>query len=127
MDQERIGLIKYVRRLLSETRHYEKMESHVRKFISSHTEEECEKALLDFLKWEENFEERLYKKGIQGESWIFHLLMSTFEERIGTRLDLEEDFLQCASRWKNFTFKLYAGQGSFWRILKDDKIIFQSA
>jgi hypothetical protein len=60
---------------------------------------------------------------------MFEILMNIIEE-LGEKIDireLSEDFLGSAFSWNNYLFKLFIGQGSFWRIYKDGELIFQSA
>lgn len=79
-----------------------------------------------FLKWEEKFEDYNYTvKNVQTESRIFNHLIDIFEPKAKI-LNLREDFLAKAFKYNGYTFKLYVGQGSFWRILKGKKVIFQS-
>jgi len=82
-----------------------------------------------FLKWEDSFEDYWYtERFTQTNSNIFENLLDFIEGK-STKLnveDYEEDFLCNVFSWNNYLFKLYIGQGSFWRIYKSDKLIFQS-
>lgn len=51
----------------------------------------------------------------------------TYTEENGNRQEFPlEDFLAGGHKWMDYTFKMYVGQGSFWRIEKNGETIFQT-
>ncbi len=98
----------------------------VSKYMKTLSEEELIEKFLLFLKWEEEYEEMMYKRGIQTGSHIFHCLTKVAENE-GKKLQIrnDEDFVYNKFIWKGYSFLLFVGQGSFWRIKKGKKIIFQ--
>jgi hypothetical protein len=80
-----------------------------------------------FFKWEEKYEELQYNMGIITSSNIFNSLFE-FIYKKGTELknDFSEDFLSGVYEWRGYVFKIYQGQGCFFRVIKDDKYLFQS-
>lgn len=81
-----------------------------------------------FLEWEAKYEEMWYTKRYTITSSLLFNCLMTYTEKKGKKVKQTkyEDFLAGAHKWKSYTFKLYVGQGSFWRILKDKEQIFQS-
>ena len=96
----------------------------ISRFIDSIESNEIDYNFNKFLKWEKEYEQMMYKKGILTNSNIFDSLMDYMETKCDRHLSLQEDFVADAFIWRNYTFKLYIGQGSFWKILKDNKQIF---
>lgn len=81
-----------------------------------------------FLLWEKKYEEMYYKRNIETNSKIFSILMNIIQKDPDTIiLDEQDDFLSISFKYKQYTFKLYSGQGCFWRILRDNEQIFQSS
>lgn len=81
-----------------------------------------------FLEWEAKYEEYWYtERHTQTSSLLFNCLMK-YTEKKGKKVKQTkyEDFLAGAHKWKGYTFKLYVGQGSFWRVIKDKEEIFQT-
>lgn len=82
--------------------------------------------IIKFSEWETKYEDRLYKNRICGESMLSNLLFDVIWT-IGKESKIyNEYFLQKKYIYKGLTFKLYVGQGSFVRIMKGKKLIFQS-
>lgn len=98
----------------------------VAKYIDSLSEENIEKEFLRFLEWEDKFEERYYKKFIHTSSSIFYNVIEALQTR-GKAIKSNEDFLSGGFKWNGYTFKLFCGQGCFWRISKGKKVIFQNS
>lgn len=80
-----------------------------------------------FVKWEVKLEEHYYiDLHIQTSSNILSSIIS-YVKKYGAENDEEyEDFLSGSWSYKTYKFKVYSGQGSFWRIEKDGKEIFTS-
>lgn len=99
----------------------------VQRHIDSIAAEDFEKKFEDFLKWEEQWEDFQYvHRHVITSSTIFGKVIKVLEKR-GTPLrNRREDFFAGGFKWGKYTFKLYCGQGCFWRILKGRKIIFQT-
>jgi len=93
-------------------------------YIESIEPHELEEELDKFFKWEKKYEDMQYKRGTLTHSNIFFGLVSYIEDVRDRYMDLDEDFLAKAFLWKNYVFKLYIGQGSFWTIEKDGERIF---
>jgi CRISPR/Cas system CSM-associated protein Csm4 (group 5 of RAMP superfamily) len=98
----------------------------ISKFISKLSQEEIESWMDKFLKWENEYEEYCCNvRHIQTDSNIFSALMNYIEQEGKTiRIHKDEDFCACGFKWNKYRFKLYQGQGAFWRIWKGRKVIF---
>jgi hypothetical protein len=91
------------------------------------SEKELDDWLNYFFTWEEKFENMKRDKHFElTSSNIFDALCDYSEKNMDKEFDLYEDFLSFAYSWKKYMFKLYVGQGCFWRVYKDDKLIFQT-
>lgn len=77
-------------------------------------------------KREEVFEERCYKKGIITTSNIFDILFDAVSQKEYSRPCNNEMFLAEKYIYKGLTFKLYVGQGCFYRITMGKRLIFNS-
>ena len=98
------------------------------KYSDSLSKEKFEELFFKFLSWEHEYEEMYYARYIETHSTLFGLVVDIAEEHGKPVLvSLDENFLHKAFRWNGFIFKLYVGQGSFWRIQKGKKVIFQSS
>lgn len=81
------------------------------------------------LKWEDKYEEFQYTHRYkQTESKLFHTVIKIIKDEFSDELPItkDDDFVADKFEWNSYRFTLFCGQGSFWRIEKDDKIIFQS-
>jgi len=95
-------------------------------FIKKLSQEEIELWMDKFLKWETKYEEFQYdNRQVQTHSNIFGALMD-FVESEGKSIRIYKDEMFCAAgyKWNKYRFKLYQGQGAFWRILVGRKQIF---
>lgn len=81
-----------------------------------------EEYLDRFFVWEKMFQEKQYQKGIDTSSHLFFILTLALIP-LKELLDIDEDFMGDHSRYLNYTFKLYNGQGSFWKVYKNEKQI----
>jgi hypothetical protein len=108
---------------LRDTRNKER----VRKFLLNLTEDQIDLWMHRILTWEEKFEEYQYTQHhTQTEHFLFGVIIDVIREySTPLRIRNEDMFLSENFRWRNYTFKSYSGQGSFWRILKNKKRIFQ--
>jgi hypothetical protein len=100
----------------------------ISKILDPLPKKELKKWVKKLLKWEEKWEDMKYDKHhVETSSTLFNCFIA-YTTNNGKRIkkNTEEDFLASVHKWKGYTFKLYVGQGSFWRILKKDKVIFQS-
>jgi hypothetical protein len=89
---------------------------------------ELKEWISKFFEWEKKYEDMWYfKRHTLTTSLLFSCFVE-YTEKKGKKLKSfeSEDFLAHVHKWKGYTFKLYVGQGSFWRIEKDGKIIFQT-
>lgn len=111
-----------------------RIESHqfqrIEKFFNSLNNQQLDEWIPKILKWEEDYEEYWYtERHTQTCSNIFSTLIEVLK-KYGFEHDVDdynEDFLSGVFIWGNFTFKLYCGQGCFWRITdNEDKVIFQT-
>ena len=98
------------------------------KYLESLSDKELDKIVIKFLEWEKKYENMWFKKYINKSSLIFTFLTEyTFNHGEIVLNPKYEDFLASEHEWRGYNFKLYMGQGSVWRITKDDKILFQTA
>lgn len=98
-------------------------------YLYSLTDEQLHSIIDKLLTWERHFEKMKMNYGIQEESLLFEAFIGAVRNNClidRSILSMEEDFLTERFYWKNYTFKLYQGQGSFWKILYNNEIIFQS-
>lgn len=90
----------------------------IQSYINNLNEASIESTFKKFLDWETKYEEMWYDRHVQTHSKIFGVLMEVLAER-GEVID---DGFKC----NGYKFELFIGQGSFWRISKGRKIIFQN-
>lgn len=97
------------------------------KYIATIAEKNISEVLERLLKWEEDFEEDQYKRNFcQTTSNIFSCLFEYVRKKGIQSEEINEDFLSEQYTFMDYTFKLYQGQGCFWRIFKENRQIFQS-
>lgn len=100
----------------------------ISKFIDNLLEDQLNAWMDKFLKWEEKYEEYCYDvQHVQTTSQIFNGLTDYIKENgkeIGNTK--KEMFFSGGWKWKNYTFRLYCGQGCFWRIWRKRTVIFQT-
>ena len=114
---------RYELELMVQDHQFEKVE----KYINSIPEEELEIKFEKFLKWEEKYEEFHYThRHCHTNSMIFSNIVAYAEKNGIKSKSLNEDFLSSKFTYKGYTFKLYCGQGCFWRIMKKRKFLFQT-
>jgi hypothetical protein len=86
--------------------------------------------IIEFLKWEEKWEDTQREVNhVLTESNIFSALSMIVQEEGEDVFHLQENeygFLGGAWLYRGLTFSLFGGQGSFWRVEKDNEHIFQS-
>lgn len=104
----------------------EKWVNHFIKRISKLNDSELEILLTRFFSWEHNIEERYYNNGIQTSSNLIDVLFDVFKT-LGEEFDSYEDFYGGGYIYRGYVFKLFIGQGSFFRVLKGKETIFQSS
>jgi hypothetical protein len=100
----------------------------ISKMIKDLSDEELEKWMEKFLIWEEKWEDMQYhKRHVETDSLLFNSLYE-FVRQNGININgrYDEDFLASADEWRGYTFKLYQGQGCFYRIERKGELIFQS-
>ena len=72
-----------------------------------------------FFEWEKNFQEKQYQRGVDTCSYLFFILtLALIPLKISHIID--EDFMEEHFTYLNYTFKLYNGQGSFWKVYKNE-------
>lgn len=91
------------------------------------SDEELYEVFLHFFKWEHEYEEMYYKRGISTQSNIMTAIQSAFEMIGDTALEFDEDYFAGGASFRGYTFKTYCGQGCFTRIVHKDKTIFQTS
>jgi len=115
-----------VERLKKEKAYNARQEERISRFIEKLSQEEIESWMDKFLKWENEYEEYCYtKRHIITNSKIFEHLIDILESQgKQIRIHRDEDFCTGGFKWNKYRFKLYQGQGAFWRIWKGRKEIF---
>ena len=102
-------------------------ENRIRRYLSRLSDTQIDDTINKFFLWENKFEERKYKNGIQTTSMLFHSFIDYCEYHgKDVTEEFDEPFLSSAFIWGNYTFKTYCGQGCYTRILKQEKEIFQT-
>lgn len=96
----------------------------ISRFVNSIQTNDIDFYFDKFLEWEKKFEERKYREGILTSSNVFNAITDYVESVCDRHLNLDEDFLADAFVWRGYTFKLYVGQGSFWKILRNNEHYF---
>lgn len=101
--------------------------SRIKYKIDSLSDIEIDTLFDKFVKWEVKFEEHYYTDlHIQTSSNILSSIISYIKKYGIENNEENEDFLGGSWSFKNYKFKVYNGQGSFWRIEKDGNEIFTS-
>jgi len=75
--------------------------------------------------WEHKYEEKKYMNGVSATSNFFQIIFNVWE-RNGKEEVIDEPFLTESYTWLEYTFKIYVGQGVYFRVVKNNKIIFYS-
>ena len=119
------SIVRFGEKMRIEQENEDKWKNHVLNHLNKFTDEDLAWELDLFFIWEEALEERYYKQYIQTSSCIMNILYKVWVEN-GVELELEEDFLSSAHEYRGHIFKLYCGQGCFYRVLRDGKNIHQS-
>ena len=117
---------KYKQKLKTEELNREKWVNHFIRRISKLNDSELEILLTRFFSWEHKIEERYYDNGIQTSSNLIDVLFDVFKT-LGEEFDSFEDFYGGGYIYRGYVFKLFVGQGSFFRVLKGKETIFQSS
>lgn len=73
--------------------------------------------------WENKYETMKYTHGIEASSNIFNLFFEIWAKN-GKANNFDALFLSASFTWKKYTFNLYHGQGSVFKLIKNNKIIF---
>jgi len=97
----------------------------IRRYMSSKSDEQIDEIITNFLNWETQYEDRFYMKGILTSSNIFHMVLNYCGEH-GIETDIEDDFMVKSIQWGKYEIYQYNGQGTFYRVIKDGDIIFQT-
>lgn len=100
----------------------------VRDYILDLSIDEFHSQFADFLKREEELEERYYQKSILTSSRVFNAICGMVQEEGHDVFEQIEDpmFLSGAWEWRGYRFSLYCGQGCFWRIEQyQDQVLTQ--
>lgn len=89
---------------------------------------ELKEWIIKFFEWEKKYEDMWYFKRQTLTSSLLFSCFVEYAERKGKKIKNPkyEDFLAQVHKWRGYTFKLYVGQGSFWRIEKAGKVVFQT-
>lgn len=102
-----------------------KWETLIIKRITKLTDEEFDQLMGKFFIWEEKFERRYWKRYIEANSNLMDRLFDVFAT-LGEIFDSNEDFYSQGYIYRGYIFKLFCGQGCFYRIEKNKKIVHQS-
>jgi hypothetical protein len=119
------SMVRFAEKMRVEQENEDKWKNHVLNHLNKFTDEDLAWELDLFFIWEEALEERYYKQYIQTSSCIMNILYKVWVEN-GVDLELEEDFLSSAHEYRGHIFKLYCGQGCFYRVLRNGETIHQS-
>lgn len=100
----------------------------ISKFMEKLSDKEIDIWADKFIKWENNYEIYQYDYNhVQTQSRILDAVTEYCKQNgKEIRIRKDEDFCTLGFKWKKYTFKLYQGQGAFWRIWKGKKVIFTS-
>ena len=97
----------------------------IRRYLSSKSDEQIDEIITKFLEWESQYENNCYKKGIITSSILFESVLE-YCEKHGIETDIEDDFLVKSIQWGDYEIYQYNGQGTFYRVIKNNEIIFQT-
>lgn len=114
---------KYIADLKIKREIQDKRLTSIRNFIESLSEDEMYSLMDRFINWEKAYQEMWYKRGVETDSNLLNRITDLARD-YGIQQEPLDDFQTLDTTWKGYRFKLYMGQGSFWRIYKDDIIIF---
>ena len=93
--------------------------------VSKLSDEELDQWFQKIFQWEDGFEERYYQRGVITQSNILSYIRDAWGE-LGKTIEVDSDFADTGSRYRNYTFVLICGQGCFTRIYKGEEIIYQT-
>jgi len=97
------------------------------RMINHLSDEDLEKWMDKFVEWEKKYEEMWYKRGVETSSLFFNSLYGFIRKNgvdVSDRYSDDYLFLSASDEWRGYTFKLYQGQGCFYKIEKNNKQIF---
>lgn len=95
-------------------------------FLKKLSKKEIDRWFDKFLEWETKYEDMWYDRGVLTSSNLFGAVIDYFENNSKILKIDQEDFLAQVFKWGKYTFKLYQGQGCFWRIYRKNEQIFQT-
>lgn len=116
----------WINRVINDRERDEKYARQILKMIEPMTNPEFTASIVKFCEWETRYEERLLQRRIVGSSNIFRCLFIAVSTMGGERPCNGEMFLAEKHIVKGITFRLYLGQGSFYRISMGRRLLFQS-
>jgi len=98
----------------------DKVITRIHNYLSTLTDDELETLCIKFSDWEDMQVDKLYDRGIDGNSLLFTRL-TQMAEKFGEELpEQNEMFYGHGSKYRGYDFKTYYGQGSFTSLTKDD-------
>ena len=97
-------------------------------YIGSLSDDELDVMAKKFFARETKYEEWRYTHhNEQATSVLFERVIRAIEKQADHPEEYPDDmFLDAMFMWRGYTFKLYCGQGCFWRIEQNNKTVFQS-
>lgn len=120
-------MLEDVKKFIQNDTNYEKHQNErFEKFIEKLSDEQIDFWMDKFLKWEKEYEDfRYLNRREQSDSHIFSNLICYLKPKgASIKINRDEMFCTYGFKWKNYKFKLYQGQGAFWKIWKKRKLIF---
>lgn len=95
-------------------------------FLDGKTDTELEIWMKDMSIVEDLYEKYFYFEKCMHKRSLGFSLLCTVAKRQGKQKRFFQDFCEDSFVWRGYHFKLFVGQGSFWRILKKKKLFFQN-
>jgi len=86
-------------------------------------DDELEALMLKFVKWESDYADMYYNRGVLTNSSVFNILFETVR-KYGTSIENDESFPTESHEFRGFVFNLTHGQGSIlWITYKGERIL----
>ena len=120
-------ILKFQKQVENESLFEESWVKRFEKVIVPMSDLEFEEKFMKYLKWEKAFQGHPYDGSIyRGPSNIFDILHDFIRIHGKNNWRNNEMFKSSSYIYRGFTWKLFIGQGSFVRIQKSSKIVFQT-
>ena len=116
-DEGKASMKRFGEKLEASLRYDNRWAEKFHEFFEELSDDTINELAPKFLKWEEDYEDMFYFRGIQTHSNILSSLLD-LARKYGKHLDCDEDFCGFKGEYRGYVVALYNGQGSIIEITK---------